>query len=83
MTASERLPRQQPVEIDGVPLVGFGELVERVADAYPGVDRSLVESAALREYEAFTGGIPLAVPAALEDGLHELFAGAVADEDAA
>jgi len=83
VTATERPEREQHVEIDGVALVGFSELVDRIAAAYPALDRSDVESTALREYEAFTGGIPLAVPAALEEGLHELFGTALADEDAA
>jgi hypothetical protein len=83
VTATERPPRDQHVELDGVALVGFGELVDRIAVAYPELDRGDIESTALREYEAFTGGIPLAVPAALEEGLHELFGAEAADEDAA
>jgi hypothetical protein len=83
VTATERPRREQHVEIDGVALVGFSELVDRISAAYPALDRGEVESTALREYEAFTGGIPLAVPAALEEGLHELFGAAAADEDAA
>ncbi len=83
MTASERPPRDQPVELDGVALLGFDELVDRVLAAYPAIDRAVIESSALREYEAFTGGIPLAVPAELEAGLHELFGAGTRDEDAA
>ncbi len=83
MTASERPSRDQTVELDGVALVGFNELVDRILTAYPALDRARVESTALREYEAFTGGIPLAVPADLEAGLHELFGAGARDEDAA
>jgi hypothetical protein len=83
VTATERPECEPHVELDGVALVGFGELVDRISAAYPGLDRGDVESTALREYEAFTGGIPLAVPAALEEGLHELFGASAADDDAA
>ena len=83
MNGTDRDLRAQHVEIDGIALVGFADLVARVAAAYPAVERGLVESIALREYEAFTGGIPLAVPAALEEGLHEVLGATSAGEDAA
>lgn len=52
--------------------VDFTELVERLTDRFPGWSREQVASVVMSEYEAMTAGIPLVVPAGVEDGAAEM-----------
>lgn len=52
--------------------VGFEELVDRLHARFPVWSREHVASVVLSEYEAMTTGIPLVVPAPVEDGAIEM-----------
>jgi hypothetical protein len=58
--------------IDGVPVVSFAAVVARLSAAYPSVTTTRIESILLREWDAFTAGRPLVVPAAVESGVREI-----------
>jgi hypothetical protein len=60
------------VVIEGVEVVPFATVVSRLCVDYPSVSVTRIETILMREWEAFTAGRPLVVPAALEDGVREM-----------
>ena len=60
------------VVIEGVEVVPFATVVSRLCVDYPSVSVTRIETIIMREWEAFTAGRPLVVPAALEDGVREM-----------
>ena len=60
------------VIIEGVEVIPFATVVSRLCVDYPNVSVTRIETILLREWEAFTAGRPLVVPAALEDGVREM-----------
>lgn len=60
------------LEVDGVSVTSFRLVVERLRLAYPAQDPHHVEAVVLREWEAFSAGRPLVVPAAVEEGAREI-----------
>ncbi|MDQ1138047.1 S1-C subfamily serine protease [Microbacterium sp. SORGH_AS 1204] len=64
--------RDVVVAVDGVPVASFRDVVARLRFEYPGEDPTHVEGVVLREWEAFSAGRPLVVPAAVEEGAREI-----------
>ncbi|RKT33145.1 hypothetical protein DEU34_1735 [Microbacterium sp. AG1240] len=60
------------VVIEGVEVVPFATVVSRLCVDYPSVSVTRIETILMREWEAFTAGRPLVVPAALEGGVREM-----------
>lgn len=72
----ETRPSVRPGEaiavVDGVPVASFRDVVARLRVEYPGVDPAHIEGVVLREWDAFSAGRPLVVPAAVEEGAREI-----------
>lgn len=62
------------VELDGQEVAGFTEVVAHVADEHPEVSLQTARALVLNEYEAATGGTPVAVPVDVVEGVDELIA---------
>jgi hypothetical protein len=62
------------VELDGREVAGFTEVVAHVADEHPEMSLQTARSLVLNEYEAATGGTPVAVPVDVVEGVEELIA---------
>lgn len=58
--------------IDGVEITGYDDALRRLRERFPERSRSEIEAVLAREHEAFTGGRPLAIPAAVEEGAAEM-----------
>ncbi|MDQ1123414.1 three-helix bundle dimerization domain-containing protein [Microbacterium trichothecenolyticum] len=65
-------PGDAALVIDGVAASSFRLVVDRLRAAYPARDPHHVEAIVLREWEAFSAGRPLVVPAAVEEGAREI-----------
>ncbi|MEW1706560.1 hypothetical protein AB0230_04875 [Microbacterium sp. NPDC089190] len=65
--ASDALP-----SVDGVQVASFRGVLSRLREDYPGEDPARIEAIVLREWEAFSAGRPLVVPAAVEEGAREI-----------
>jgi len=72
VTSPRRLQSDGSVTIEGVEVVPFSAVVARLRSDYPGVAVTRIESILLREWEAFTAGRPMVVPAAVEEGVREI-----------
>ncbi len=55
-------------------VVDFQAMVARLSIRHPGVPVARIQTMVLLEAEAMTGGVPIAVPAAVYDGVAELIA---------
>lgn len=55
-------------------VVDFQAMVARLAVQHPGVPVARIQLMVILETEAMTGGVPVAVPAAVYDGVAELIA---------
>lgn len=55
--------------------VGFDGALAQLSADYPAFSPAHIEFVLLREWEAFTGGRPTAVPTAVEDGAREVLDG--------
>lgn len=71
-TSSSARAHDVVLSVDGVPVASFREVVARLRADYPGEDPAHVEGIVLREWEAFSAGRPLVVPAAVEEGAREI-----------
>ncbi|MDU0344838.1 hypothetical protein RWH44_03880 [Microbacterium sp. KSW2-29] len=58
--------------VDGVHVASFRGVLSRLHADYPGEDPARIEAIVLREWEAFSAGRPLVVPAAVEEGAREI-----------
>lgn len=71
-SAPDSLGAADPLFVDGVAVVAYSALVARLGARFPGRSVTAIEAIVQREYEAFTGGRPLVVPADVEGGAIEL-----------
>jgi hypothetical protein len=67
-----RLAEAALLSIEGVDVIPFTDVVRRLRADYPAIAATRIEAVLLREWEAFTAGRPLVVPAAVEAGAREI-----------
>lgn len=65
-------PEGAVLQIEGVAVTSFTEVVQRLRTDYPAVTAARIETILLREWDAFTAGRPLVVPTAVEAGVREI-----------
>jgi hypothetical protein len=62
----------EAISVDGTPAVSFTAVVSRLSASYPNLSVTHIETVVLREWEAFSAGRPLVVPAGVESGVREM-----------
>lgn len=77
---SDRFPVADRATIAEADVVAYEAVVARLASEHPDVPVSEVEQLVLAETEAMTGGAPIAVPAAVFDGVTEVLGSTTAAE---
>lgn len=66
------------LSVDGVSAVTFAAAAARLGAEFPHVGSARIEALLIREWEAFSAGRPLVIPAAVEDGAREMLGGPAA-----
>ncbi|KJL34853.1 hypothetical protein RR49_02959 [Microbacterium ginsengisoli] len=70
-----------PFVVDGYELTSYAGSVDRLLDRHPARSRTEIEAVLAREHDAFTGGRPVAIPVAVENGADEVLS--LREDDAA